>query len=292
VGAAGTLRRWVDGSQADGTFLQRLVTFAVGLAVIAGLIAVDSVVFRAAFDSNYVHWYLKNGALIGIVFGLITLAWGDLNRMATLISAHPHDYVATCFHLAVLPQVGVAALIETPSTWLLRKQKERKKLETLVSGVEQLVADPELPEELKHDLAKAAEEGRASVDELTSELAAAEEDDAPKVAAPRGLGGLDVLLAVVFGFAFLLLCIVWLLVIAPLQYVVNLVAGAPARRALASPARASFWSTPGALVVGEASKERKLAEGATESRFSTAPVTFTSAVASALLFLVTTFTEI
>jgi hypothetical protein len=289
VGAASTLRRWVDGSQADGTFLQRLVTFAVGLAVIAGLVALDSVVFRTAFDSNYFHWYLANGTLIGIVFGLITLAWGDLNKMATLISAHPHDYVSTCFHLATLPMLGASALVETRSTWQLRRRKERDEFEPKIARLERLLADPELPEDQRQQLAEQVKPIRASYDRLTAELEAAEQDDAPKVAPPRGLGPLDVLLAILFSFAFLLLVVAWLLVIAPLQYVVNLVAGAAARRALASPFRVSIRSTPGADVAARSSKERDLPAGAIESKFSTSPVTFTSAVASALLFLVTTF---
>ena len=292
MGAAGTLRRWVDGSQADGTFLQRLVTVAVGLAVIASLILINTVVFRVAFESAYLDWYLKNGALIGIIFGLITLAWGDLNRMTSLISAHPHDYVSTCFHLGVLPMLGSSALIHTRGTWLKKKQKEQEEMEPIVARIEQLAADPELSEGDREQVEAVAETGRQGLSELTSDLEAVEEDDASKVAPPRGLGPIDVLLAILFSFAFILLFVLWMLVIAPIQYVINLVAGAPARRALASPVRASFRTTPGMITVAETPKHKDLPEGATESRFSTSPVAFTSAVASALLFLVSTFTPI
>jgi hypothetical protein len=268
------------------------VTVAVGLAVIAGLIAVDTVVFRIAFDSNYAHWYLENGALIGIVFGLLTLAWGDLNRMTTLISAHPHEYVSTCFRLAVLPELGAAALIETRGTWLKKKHEERAEMEPVVDGIEALAADTKLSDDERQQVKEVAEKGRGILTELTSEIEAVEADEAPLVPAPRGLGPLDVLLAILFSLAFIVLFALWMLVIAPLQYVVNLVAGAPARRALASPVRASFRSTPGMVIVAATPKERDLPEGAIESKFSTSPVAFTSAVASALLFLVSALAPI
>ncbi len=268
------------------------MTVAVGLAVIAGLIAIDTVVFRVAFDSNYVHWYLTNGALIGIVFGLITLAWGDLNRMTTLISAHPHEYVSTCFHLGVLPELGAAALIETRGTWLMKRHEERAEMEPVVDRIEALAFDPKLSEDERQQVKEVAEKGREGLDELASEIGAVEEDDDLQVPPPRGLGPIDVLLAILFSFAFILLFVLWMLVIAPLQYLVNIVAGAPARRALASPLRASFRSTPGMVIVAATPKKRDLPEGATESRFSTSPVAFTSAVASALLFLVSAFAPI
>jgi hypothetical protein len=141
-------------------------------------------------------------------------------------------------------------------------------------------------------VAEVAETGRKRLDELISDIEAVEEDDPPLVPAPRGLGPIDVLLAVTFSFAFILLFAGWILVIAPLQYVVNLVAGAPARRAASSPVRASFQSTPRKLIVDERPKRNDLPEGATESRFSTSSVAFTAVVASALLFLVSTFAPI
>jgi hypothetical protein len=103
---------------------------------------------------------------------------------------------------------------------------------------------------------------------------------------PRGLGLVDVVLGVLFGPAFLLVFVAWLLVVAPLQFVVNLAAGAPARLALASPARAWYRITPHEIHVEEALKSDSVPEGATESGFSAKPVTFTAAIASALLFAV------
>jgi hypothetical protein len=289
VGAASTLRRWVDGSQAEGTVLQRFVTVAVGLAVLAGLIAINTVIFRVAFDANYVRWYLKNGALIGIVFGLITLVWGDLKGMTGLISAHPHEYVASCLIVGVLPLEGAAALIGTPASWLKGQRREREKAKLVVDRIEALAVEPERSEEQRQQAEEAAEAGRKDIAEMTADIEAIERGEGPPVPPPTGLGPIDVLVAVIFSFAFNLLYAVWMLVIAPTQYVVNLVAGAPARRALASPVRASFRSTPKTISVRRTLKRKALPEGATESGFSASPVAFTSAVASALLFLVSTF---
>jgi hypothetical protein len=90
--------------------------------------------------------------------------------------------------------------------------------------------------------------------------------------------------------AFVLVYVAWALVVAPLQYVVNLAAGAPARTALASPNRAWSLITVREILVEEAPKSRPLPEGAVESGFSARPVTFTVAIASALLFTVSFFT--
>jgi hypothetical protein len=78
----------------------------------------------------------------------------------------------------------------------------------------------------------------------------------------------------------------WLLVVARSQFLLNLVAGAPARMALASSFRAWVRITPHEIHVEEARKGETLPDGSTESGFSTKPVTFTAAPASGLLFAV------
>ena len=61
------------------------------------------------------RWYLANGAVISIVFGLVTLAWGDLNRVTSLISAHPVEYAAACVGLYVVPGFASgASLLRKP----------------------------------------------------------------------------------------------------------------------------------------------------------------------------------
>jgi hypothetical protein len=86
--------------------VRRVAAAVVGLVLLGGLAALDWLVFRAWFDSDYLRWYLKNGALIAIVFGLVTLAWGDLNKVTGLVSAHPLEYLASCLVLGTLPSLA------------------------------------------------------------------------------------------------------------------------------------------------------------------------------------------
>ena len=93
--------------------MRRVVAVVVGLVLLGGLAVVDWLVFRTWFDSDYLRWYLKNGALIAIVFGLVTLAWGDLNKVTGLVSAHPLEYLASCLALGTLPSLASAAQLES-----------------------------------------------------------------------------------------------------------------------------------------------------------------------------------
>jgi hypothetical protein len=272
--------------------MQRSVTFGVGLVVIAGLIAADTVVFRYAFGTDYLGWYLRNGAVAGVIFGLVTLAWGDLNKMTGLVSAHPHDYVASCFFVGVLPLSGASALVLSRGAWLRAKRNELAEAERTVERIEAIGLEPGRSPEERRQVEKVVETFSSTIPAIRSDIEALEQDEAPPVPPPRGLGALDVVGALLFSFAFAALFGGWLLVIAPLQYVVNLVAGAPARQALGSPLRASFRSEPGKIVVARTSKRRPLPSGAIESGFTTNPVSFTAAVATGLLLAVSAFTSL
>jgi hypothetical protein len=109
------------------------------------------------------------------------------------------------------------------------------------------------------------------------------------------LRGFDLALSVLFGLVFAAGMVAWALLIAPLQYWVNLVSGAPAREALASSKTLWMVSSPKQTELLFASKnpnefEREELREAhergemTEIAFAKHPVTFTSAVAAAVLF--------
>jgi hypothetical protein len=262
---------WVDA----GSPVSRAATALVGLLLLGGLAALDWLVFRALFDSDYLRWYLENGSLIGIVFGLVTLAWGDLNKLTGLVSAHPLEYLATCVALGTLPSMAAGAGLESDRLHAVNRMRAATR--ELNRQLDELMASAGVTDELKQQLARIRGIGQGA------ESAAEEpEPDVP----PRGLGFVDVVLGALFGYAFLVIFAAWLLVVAPLQFVVNLAAGAPARRALASPARAWSLVTPHEIHVEEALKSDAVPEGATESGFSAKPVTFTAAIASGLLFAV------
>lgn len=84
--------------------------------VILALIGVDQIIFHYFFHISYLVWYLKNGALIGAAFTLITLTW-DINKNIGLVSANP-------FHYAGSVQQLVGAQIN--SFGALGKRKLRK----------------------------------------------------------------------------------------------------------------------------------------------------------------------
>ena len=84
--------------------------------------------------------------------------------------------------------------------------------------------------------------------------------------------------------ALLALFVTWLVVVLPLQYVVYLVAGAPARKSIASSRRAWVIVTDRGLRSRIDAKELPLPEGAVESGFTTQPLAFTSGIAAGLLF--------
>lgn len=103
-------------------------------------------------------------------------------------------------------------------------------------------------------------------------------------------GPLDWVFAALFAFAFMGLFVAWLIVVAPLQYFGNLVAGAPARRALAAPTR----------FVVERMREQKMTtltetpadtipEGAEQIGLTRRPVALTASITAALLFAISYF---
>jgi hypothetical protein len=82
---------------------QRLLTFLAGLAILLALLVVDQWVFSTWFKTTHLNWYLANGALIGLVSSITSMAWGDMNKHMGLISPHPFDYIGACLQLAGLP---------------------------------------------------------------------------------------------------------------------------------------------------------------------------------------------
>ena len=120
--------------------------------------------FRTWLATDYFRWYLTNGALISIVFGFVTLAWGDLNKMTTLISAHPVEYVAAWVRLGALPPLAWSTMLnpETRDTWRERARMRRAQAE-LQRQQRELLADPALSDEVTSRIvAGAPQAGRGS----------------------------------------------------------------------------------------------------------------------------------
>ncbi len=80
----------------------------------------------------------------------------------------------------------------------------------------------------------------------------------------------------------------WLIVIAPLQYFGNLVAGAPARLALAASVRSWVVRRPNVVFLGRDPID-KMPEGAEEIGLARHPVALTSSITAGLLFAISQF---
>ncbi len=100
--------------------------------------------------------------------------------------------------------------------------------------------------------------------------------------------GLDAIVTGLLGLALAGLWVCWLIVIAPLQYFVTLVAGAPARCAFASGRRTWIERQEDTTVLHSA-PAKLMPEGAQEIGLARRPVSATSSIAAALLFAASQF---
>jgi hypothetical protein len=201
----------------------------LGLLVLLALAAVNALWFSLA-GGDYFRWFLDNGALVALVFGVVTTAV-DLDRNPGLIAANPLGF-----------EIGVVRVF----------------LE-LSSSLWGMFGAPRSDRQLE-DLGLTEVQTR-----FRSRL-------------------LDYLLSNLFLLVLAAAMLAWALVIAPLQYFVNLVCGAPARVALAS--RTTMYRvqlTPSHTEYVNAPKDSPEVDGS-ELTFASRPVSFTAAIAAALLF--------
>jgi hypothetical protein len=201
----------------------------LGLLVLLALAAVNALWFSLA-GGDYFRWFLDNGALVALVFGVVTTAV-DLDRNAGLIAANPLGF-----------EIGVVRVF----------------LE-LSSSLWGMFGAPRSDRALE-DLGLTEVQTR-----FRSRL-------------------FDYLLSNLFLFVLAAAMLAWALVVAPLQYFVNLVCGAPARVALASRTTMHrVQPTPSHTEYVNAPKDSPEVDGA-ELTFASRPVSFTAAIAAALLF--------
>jgi hypothetical protein len=202
-----------------------------GLAVLLAVAGLNALWFHAAGES-YLEWFLDNGAIVALVFGVVSAAV-DLDSHPDLIAAAPLHYARGV--------VGAIGLEVTMAFWAL-------------SGDER--------------------------------------SDAELATGPR-LRLLDMVLAMAFMGCLALALFAWAVVVAPLQYFVNLVCGAPARVALASGTTAwrvrrdalhtEYLKAPKGLADAGLEQARERGD-AVEVTWAAKPVTVTAAIAAALLF--------
>jgi hypothetical protein len=257
---------------------QRVLSAAGGLAVLGAMIAVNELVVRALFDESYLSLYLSYGALTSLVVVVFTLAWSDeLEQHTSLVSAHPLQYAAGYVGVGVaLGQAGSALLAPGRKQFaegLAAQARLRATTAELQANVRALAANPRAAGKFGGPIAQIAD---------NLEQSKSTQRELPQI--PIGLGIVDALLSVVLFLGLLLAFVAWILLVVPAQYFVCLIAGAPARAAIASPQRAWVRVTREEIQVVEDSKHQDIPEGATESGYSAKPVTLTASLAAVLLF--------
>lgn len=275
--AEASSRPWLAaGNSLSLTKAQRAFRVVLGLVLIGGIVAVNEVAFRMLLDTSYARWYLANGALITLAAALLTFAWGDVNKLTGLISAHPLEYAAGCLALLGFPLLGFSALLRVDRGHAASRKLDEAAIES----------DRRLEENWDQDkIDQLPEAQKQRMEQLRHQYTEMAERAWSREPPPKGLAFVDDLISMVMAVAFFLLCVAWLWVAAPLQYVVNLVAGAPARLALTAGSRVWYRVAPRTIAVAELEVDASPQEGFVESGFSAKPVTFTTLVAAGLLFL-------
>jgi hypothetical protein len=266
---------------------QRTRSALVGVAALAGVIAIDELAVRALSDTTYLELYLTYGALANLVIVVFTLAWSDqLERHASLISAHPIEYLGGHVYVGSMLWAALSAAVSPGH------RQYREMLDTQARAVESAPGVARLAHEAA---AIAQRDDPTGTNPLNTALAAINEEMAASVEkqarawrdlpwVPIGLGFLDHVITMAIALVLSLGLLAWTALVVPAQYFVYVIAGAPAREALSSPQRVWLKVTRGAIEFDKTPKVRGIPDGASESGISTKPVTLTAALAAIMLF--------
>jgi hypothetical protein len=259
---------------------QRTKSAVVGLVVLGGVIAVDELLIRAVSDTSYLELYLTYGALANLVIVVFTLAWSDeLERHASLISAHPMEYLGGSVDLGSALGEAISAAV-SPG-----RMQYKALLDAQARARDELGEDNPQLREAAADPALAQSPALA---EIAQRMVTAEENfrnslrDLPWV--PIGLGYLDFVITLAFALVLAFGMVAWLVLVVPAQYFVYLIAGAPAREALASPRRAWVKVNRGQIEILTAPKQQDISDEYSESGISARPITLTASLAAIILF--------
>lgn len=198
------------------------VDFIKGIVIVSALAVLDHFIFMRWFHTTHVTWYLKNGATIGLVTTLASMAWGDLNKNTRLISSHPLKYFRANLQLVGLPIFVMGTH--------LRSKKDHSVSRSLW----------------------------------------------------------DTLVTLPLVLIFVSFMVLWLVVVAPLQYFVYLVCGAPARLLGQSDQRTIATMHDGNLEVGQVGKNDIVPAGWWDASISAKPVAITN-LFTTLFFVILKF---
>lgn len=176
-------------------------------ALIAALTALNYLVFEHAFGVNYFRWYVENGTVLGLV--LATAAVGlNLDAERDLISSRPYNYLLAWMQLVANLFVQTSAILAGPR----RRLAGAEAASSSEPSTGAAASAPTAPTELRSGWLKAA---ALTLVELLALIV---------VSIFMGLG-----LTLLIIFAVIFAMLLWIVVVAPLQYFLYLVCGGPAR---------------------------------------------------------------
>lgn len=201
--------------------------------------ALDQWLFSTLLHINYPVWYIKNGTIISILTAGISLVWGKLDRQVDLISPNPTKYFNACLQLIGLSTMVFGAALNTKN--VIPDENNAESPDSLAAK-----ADSEKPAE-----------------EVSAEETLVEPQVSPGATGPgcftlmldTFISLFDMFFTVLFLFTFAGLMILWLVIITPMQYVVNLVCGAPGRRLSQSNSKIIAAMFKGVLLFEKVSKK-------------------------------------
>ena len=251
--------------------LMATISSLIGWAIIGSVIAVDYLVFRLLFDVNYFSWYLENGAVINIVFSVISLAV-VLDAYTGLISSNPFRYLWAC--MALTDHVSLAAFAFNPDedapggTAAARREREQTRWrprQTTPRG-----STPRPPPAGRLQLGQGGNCNSRNDADGTAD----------------GTWWLpmlfDSVISLLVSIAMFAATFGWLLIVAPVQYLAFAVLGAPARNALRGKIVATYdpvTDTTMDVPVGTAHRGFEIG-------YREKPVSLTAALAAAVFWVI------
>jgi hypothetical protein len=194
------------------------VKFVLALSLLIGSVGANWLAFRA-FDADYFEWYLANGFYIAFFVSALALVWEELPAREDLLSAHPRDYLAGC--LAVL-----SGFFFSMSVFLRDFGGESF---TSVSESDEVNSAGD------HDPERDTVTEPSRLEEVESSQAAATSVGCFALLFDTFAALFEWLVVMMVMVILLLAALGWVLVIAPVNYFLNLATGAPARQQLREP---------------------------------------------------------
>ena len=230
----------------------RLKGFLISSFIFAVWISGLYWLFLRYMSENYFIWFIENGTLISLATSFLALVWQGLEEQKGLLSWHPGEFLRSCFTLMAVFFSAMAANLAGPLDGVKRRAYEAQCIFCVdmdkcpLSGVKRRAGEP------------------ISIGETLWDTVFA------------------VMMHLIMGLAVL----GWLLVIAPLFYLVTLFTGAPARRAIRDTGiRAIVKGEGSTIAIAEQPSSAAISNGWIDVSLGVRPFALTNALNAVVLFL-------